>query len=97
LSAISGRRRDKKGILKINNTVVTDEDVRNVSGYLHQEDIFTQYLTPCEHLEFMVIEQAISKVGGGPIPFGNRRIAIDFVVSGGASITEQEQRKALDH
>jgi ABC-type multidrug transport system ATPase subunit len=64
LSAISGRRRDKKGILKINNTVVTDEDVRNVSGYLHQEDIFTQYLTPREHLEFMVIEQAISKVGG---------------------------------
>jgi ABC-type multidrug transport system ATPase subunit len=53
LSAISGRRRDKKGILKINNTVVTDEDVRNVSGYLHQEDIFTQYLTPREHLEFM--------------------------------------------
>ncbi|KYB29666.1 protein scarlet-like [Tribolium castaneum] len=61
LTSISGRRKRKSGSLKINNTTISDETARNVSGYLYQEDIFTNCLTVFEHLQFITGLQCSDK------------------------------------
>lgn len=55
LSVISGRGRRETGTLKINDSIVTNDSIRNISGYLYQEDIFIDCLTVSEHLRFIVI------------------------------------------
>ncbi|XP_044256400.1 protein scarlet [Tribolium madens] len=61
LTSISGRRKRNSGTLKINNSVISDETARNISGYLYQEDIFTNSLTVFEHLQFITGLQCSDK------------------------------------
>lgn len=53
LSAISGRSRDKTGIIRLNNIIISDENLRNKSGYAYQKDICKENLTVLEHLTFI--------------------------------------------
>ncbi|CAH0562115.1 unnamed protein product [Brassicogethes aeneus] len=53
LGAISGRLSQKFGHLKINEKVITDKTIRNISAYIPQQNIFTETLTVLEHMTFM--------------------------------------------
>ncbi|KAJ3639296.1 hypothetical protein Zmor_002661 [Zophobas morio] len=57
LRAISGRCRQKTGLLQVNDNFISDDDIRDISGYVPQQDIFVEHLTVLEHLEFMAALQ----------------------------------------
>lgn len=45
---------DISGVIKVNNRITKSNEIQQLCGYLHQNDIFTEYLTVNEHLQFNV-------------------------------------------
>ena len=57
LNALSGRTAPNlivQGTLKINSTVVSPHDIKKISAYVQQQDLFFATLTVREHLTFQV-------------------------------------------
>lgn len=44
---------DKCGTIAINNIIISDQEIKRISGYLYQDCIFMESLTVIEHMEFM--------------------------------------------
>ncbi|GJQ68199.1 hypothetical protein Trydic_g10750 [Trypoxylus dichotomus] len=53
LATLAGKNKDKEGSLLLNNCVLTENYVNQISNYVYQKDIILESLTVSEHMKFM--------------------------------------------